>query len=537
MSRSRSFSARPASNRAMKYWTRLGSAAVHRRPNFTVTACAVFGLIAAGCSTAANGGGGTAGAPGIGTNSGPQLNAGGALATAGSPVGASGTSGPLAGAAGTSPLGAGTAGASGAAQAGSAGIRAGAGGATPTETAGSAGSAAVLPTGPNTNSGFVNLAPPFGAPLDGKGTMASSTPPAGWVWYQIEGAVCRDGSPTGFYVRNGTADKLLIYLEGGGACSSPGFCSYNPANVNQVLNGDGQTVAGSIGGAVAGHQQPGTAGIFDMTQAANPFKDWSEIYIPYCTGDVHFGTRKDVMLPGVNSAQQFVGYFNMQKFIGRIVPTFKDKVSRVVLTGASAGGFGALLNYSMVQDAFGSVLVTVLNDSAPSFADSDKSMPVCLQKSWREIWGLNAAMPSDCTECLQADGGGLNKLATFLFRKHPNATIGVVSSMQDEVIRLFYSSGLKNCSSFATADPVSITLGQSDATVYMPGADYTAGLTGLRMSGMSTGKVATYFLGGTNISFHQHVWRQRFYDASAGSETIAAWTTNLLAGKLEQVGP
>jgi hypothetical protein len=206
-----------------------------------------------------------------------------------------------------------------------------------------------------------------------------------------------------------------------------------------------------------------------------------------------------------------------------------------VLTGASAGGFGAMLNYSMVQDAFGSVLVTVLDDSGPSFAD--KFMPVCMQKHWREIWGFKEAFPPECTECQQADGGGLGELPTFLFRKHPNATIGIVSSMQDEVIRLFYSSGLNNCSGFETADPTTITLGQVDPTVYMPGDNYQNGLNDLRMQKQGTGKVATYYLGGANLTFHQHIWRDRFYDTTAGTEPIAQWATNLLAGKLEQIGP
>jgi hypothetical protein len=395
----------------------------------------------------------------------------------------------------------------------------------------------VRPSGANTASGFVNLAPALGAPLDDMGTSMAPAAPSGWTWHEIEGAICRDGSPTGFYVRKGAADKLLMYLEGGGACSSPGFCTYNPANVNEVLSGDGETVAGSIGGATIGRQQPGSAGIFDISRAENPFKDWNQIYVPYCTGDVHFGTRTNVMVPGVAAPQQFVGYLNMQKFIARIVPTFQAQISRVVLTGASAGGFGALLNYSMVQDAFGSVLVTVLDDSGPSFPDNPRYMPACLQKNWREMWGFKDSLPSDCMECMQADGGGLADYGKYLFRKHPNATIGLVSSMQDEVIRLFYSSGLVDCASFTTADPTFITLGQLDETVYMPGGDYTAGLNEVRTKYVSTGKYATYYLGGLNQVFHQHIWRARFYDASAGSESIAQWVTKFLEGTVTQVGP
>src|SRR5262245_32961128 len=49
--------------------------------------------------------------------------------------------------------------------------------------------------------GFQGLSPPMGAPLDPSGgTALRPAAPRGWVWYEIEGAVCRDGSPTGFYV-------------------------------------------------------------------------------------------------------------------------------------------------------------------------------------------------------------------------------------------------------------------------------------------------------------------------------------------------
>src|SRR5262249_60741906 len=75
---------------------------------------------------------------------------------------------------------------------------------------------------------FVNLAPPLGAPLDRQNgspiPVAGAVPPAGWNFYHVDGAVCRDGSPAGFYVRVTTSRELLIYLERGGACSRAGWC-------------------------------------------------------------------------------------------------------------------------------------------------------------------------------------------------------------------------------------------------------------------------------------------------------------------------
>ncbi|MDB4976820.1 MAG: hypothetical protein JWN48_5161 [Myxococcaceae bacterium] len=393
--------------------------------------------------------------------------------------------------------------------------------------------AASIPQGPHTAAGFVKLAPPLGDPLDPKkASTATPAAPAGWTWFEIPGAVCRDGSPTGIYVRFADSDSLLFYLEGGGACTSPDFCTYNPKNVNEVLAGSGETLFGSVGGAVPGRQQPGVDGIFNTSNSANPFGKWSMVYVPYCTGDVHFGTKSDGSAPGVAGKQQYVGYHNMEKFVARIVPTFKDKVKRVVLTGASAGGFGTLLNYSMVQDSFGDdIWVTALNDSGPSFDDAIQ--PACMQKRWRDMWGFAGSLPKDCTECQQADGGGLGKLATYLQRKHPNFRLALVSSVHDEVIRAFYAMGLDNCSGFDTASPVPAALGFTFSD-----ADYQTGLMGIRTTYAPTNKFASYYINGfLNNTFHQHTWRPRFYEAAQGNVTIAQWTSDFLAGKMTQVGP
>jgi len=393
-----------------------------------------------------------------------------------------------------------------------------------------------------TPSGFMNLAPPLGEPFDPAGSAPlDPPPPAGWQWYPVDGARCRDGSASGVMVRHTDSDKLLIYFEGGGACTSYGFCNFNPANVNQALSGDGQTVIGTALGTVEARQQPGVfevgilAGIFDASRSENPFQNWNMIYIPYCTGDVHFGSHPDAMVPGVETPQQFVGYTNALKIIGRAVPTFKDKVDRVIVTGASAGSFGAALNFSMIQDAFGEVRVDAVLDSGAPFGD--EFWPVCLQKSWRELFGLDGSLPPDCEECFQADGGGLLGLADFLLRKHPGRKVAAISSMQDEIIRLFFTPSNDNCATIASADPVEITAGQILGTQLYSAATYEAALLDLRARYVTSGRLATYFMAGDNITLHQHVFRGRFFEPVAGGKTIAQFVTDFMNDKIEQVGP
>jgi hypothetical protein len=344
----------------------------------------------------------------------------------------------------------------------------------------------------------------------------------------------------GVFVRKSTVNRLLIYFEGGGACPNVGFCRYNPKNVNEVLAGDGSTVLGSAAGAVSGRSQPGAytgntvEGIFSHTNAANPFRNWNMVYVPYCTGDLHFGTRINATVPGTPGASdlqqhQFVGHSNMQMIIGRVVPTFPT-ASRVVVTGSDAGSVGAALNFSTIQDAFGDIPASLIMDSGMPF--DDQFMPACMQKYWRDTWGL--AFPPDCTECKQPNGGGLLGFADFLMRKHPTLKIGLISTMEDEVMRLFFSSGLQNCATYSAAEPVSIYLNSIDPNVYMSAAQYSAGLDGVRVRYSSTQRLATYYMAGMQ---HQHVFRSTFYTTQSGGTTMATFVTNLLSGTVAQVGP
>ena len=497
-------------------------------------------------SSGSGGSAGSGGSGGVDSSAGSGGTNGNAGSSGSAGIDGSAGSGGVGGALGS----AGSSGSSGAGTGGSAGVDGsadsggtnGSGGTAGTGGSGGSGGE-TCSGGPYTAPGYVNLAPPLGVALDPNGsTTLTPPPPTGWKWYPIDGAICRDGSPAGIFVRFTQSDKLFIYLEGGGACTNLGFCNFNPANVNRAISGDGQTVLGSTLGVIDARQQPGVfeggqlRGIFDTANTANPFRDWNAVYIPYCTGDVFAGTRSNATVPGLPTPQQFVGHANMEKFIGRIVPTFKSKVTHVILTGASAGSVGAGLNLSMVQDAFGCIRVDALLDSGIPFTDT--YMPVCLQQRWRNTWGLNAHLPPDCTDCRQTNGGGLLKLADFLIAKHPRSAIAVVSSLNDEVMRLFFSMGLNDCAGYDTADPVGITLGQIvNPAIFYSASQYAAGITEIRTRYVGTGRLATYFLGGANINLHQHVWRARFTDPTTGSATIALFTTRFVNGTYDQIGP
>jgi hypothetical protein len=403
---------------------------------------------------------------------------------------------------------------------------------------------------------------------------AGNAPPSGWNYYNIPGAICRDGSPLGIYVRYKSMQKLMIYMEGGGLCFSSHFCDHNPANMMQNFSADpqteGQTVGLSLGNLLSPEilQKPWSTGIFDQSNAMNPVPDWSQVYVPYCTGDGHFGTidqggvtdyTNGMGSPGtssVNPGYHFVGFNNMQKITGHLAATFTG-LKNMILTGASAGGLGAVFNATMIEETFGGkVPTTVILDSAAGFPDV-KYMSACLQKSARTTFGWDAALPSDCAECRQADGSGLINIVKYLHNRYPSDKLGLLMSIHDQIFRLFFGAGMgsdstkpQNCD---TNDPnilADVGLGAlNPMNLRYPASLWEEGLGTLRSTYDCTGVFSSYFIGSMDSSasndpvsnpidtLHMHSFRDRYYSVLSGSISPAQWTADLLAGKIEDVGP
>jgi Pectinacetylesterase len=356
--------------------------------------------------------------------------------------------------------------------------------------------AALDDTGSDTTTGE----PPWdGEPLpDGE--------PGQWQWFDIEGTECIDGSPTGLGVRPGTGDGLVVYFEGGGGCFDFASCSLF---YTTFANFDENAFALLVPTLL-------TSGIFDPNEPDNPVRDWSFVYVPYCTGDVHAGDEDLAGVPGFVGAHQFVGYRNFGLDLARIGPTFPAP-SHVLVTGISAGGYGAAFNYDRIADAYAyaGVPVTLLDDSGPPMGDA--YIPACLQELWRELWGLDATLPPACAGCLD-EGGWAVDLALYLRAKHQGQWFGLLSSEQDATIRTFLSPGLNEC----------------QGGLY-PGADYEAGLYALRDEILADDpNFASYYLPGlshTSLPFPGYTVGQ------VQGVRIVDWVAALLDGSAGHVSP
>lgn len=242
-----------------------------------------------------------------------------------------------------------------------------------------------------------------------------------WTWVTFTNAYCMGGTPLGIGVNPGTnTTNLLIYLTGGGACWDEDTC--------YVLD---TATQGPFGEAEFNEIVPllDQGWIFSRTNETNPFKDYSYVYVPYCTGDVHAGSR--VLLYSTNVTMQ-VGYLNMTAYLQRLVPTFPG-VQHIALVGSSAGGFGAAFNWAQTQKAFGNVRVDLIDDSGPILPSDTQAEGFGVHLPGGEAytnWNLNAALPTGCATCPTET----EALYSYIATNGPAHRSALLSYTQDTVI-------------------------------------------------------------------------------------------------------
>ena len=173
-----------------------------------------------------------------------------------------------------------------------------------------------------------------------------ATYPAG---FRPDGPACIAGTEYSVFTRKGDPKKLLIFLQGGGACWQ-NFYNCNILAEDQAPPKDGPF-----------------PGVFDPTASSNPFADYSVIYMPYCDGSTFGGDNdvNDVNFPFFPT-RHHRGLRNVSAGMdvaGQMFPRAKQ----ITVMGHSAGGVGAAAFAPfLARFVFGNnTKLTVYNDAGP----------------------------------------------------------------------------------------------------------------------------------------------------------------------------
>jgi hypothetical protein len=328
----------------------------------------------------------------------------------------------------------------------------------------------------------------------GGGGPAATAPSQGWL--DVAGMKCADGSPTGLWLSRGSGPELLLVLSGGGACWSADRCPTDVLSQFGKAEWDFLQLLHLMDGSIA-----------DRTIPRNPFRTWNIVFVPYCTGDVHAGDATNDYVGVLPTTWRQRGFANLEAAIDRVKAEVPAP-ARVVVSGFSAGGFGALVAHDLVHGAWDpgaatSLDAVLLDDSGPTFIGTAQ-MPAQLLADWWDAWNLASTLGAACPGC-RSD---LSQAWDGLHARYPNDRLALLSTTQDSTMRGFF------------ADPVNATT--MDPMVFQAGLD--ALCTHLSDAARFDGRAACFRVAGAQ---HTMILDAGSF-AAGGSEPLWDWLTQLV---------
>jgi hypothetical protein len=209
--------------------------------------------------------------------------------------------------------------------------------------------------------------------------VAQNTPiiPGASEWEKVvpgSDSMCADGSEFVFWTRAADPVKVVFFLEGGGACWGATTCAFTD-NASTTYDWN-----------VTGGDDPVfQSGIFDLSNPNNPFADYSFVFVPYCTGDVHLGARTQEYAPELTVAHN--GFVNGATALDYLASSYPD-AQEIIVVGESAGAVAAPVYGGLASDALPNAEITVLADSSGAYPDDPE-----LNVEILGLWGVFETMP------------------------------------------------------------------------------------------------------------------------------------------------
>ncbi|CAK8996660.1 Pectin acetylesterase 11, partial [Durusdinium trenchii] len=157
-----------------------------------------------------------------------------------------------------------------------------------------------------------------------------------------------------FVVRKGDPEKLVFFLQGGGACWDP--ISYERRVCTMDISYS-KKVSGLL------HNR----GIFNSDDSQNPFRTWTMVEVLYCSGDLHVG---DVV-----GAVPQRGYQNTQAALDWVASNVGSLHSLLIM-GSSAGALGAQFWSQRILEALPHHHAMVLADSYAGYFPEKTEGPI-----------------------------------------------------------------------------------------------------------------------------------------------------------------
>lgn len=206
-----------------------------------------------------------------------------------------------------------------------------------------------------------------------------------WVQHNFdpqegEGPICIAGEPYSVFTRKRNPRKLMIYLQGGGACwNGVAQCTVSATAQAPTSSQRGIFASQSVDGSIE-----------------NDFDDWSVVYLPYCDGSVFAGDNTVEADPNFG-ARHHRGLRNLSAGIDLAFQLFPHP-RKVLLAGSSAGGVGAItFSPFLARLTFGNHIdLYVLSDAGPSAGQAELASAAAAARA--NDWQFSKFYPQSCVD-------------------------------------------------------------------------------------------------------------------------------------------
>jgi hypothetical protein len=253
---------------------------------------------------------------------------------------------------------------------------------------------------------------------------AGDTP--GWTEIKPGGQTsCARGDDFSFFVsEGGDPNKIIIDFMGGGACWNGENCAKDTATFQDKVN-------------LKDYYRKGLTGIYDHNRADNPVKDWTHVVVPYCTGDIHWGS-KDVTYKD-SSGESFVIKHRGALNDKAVLDWVKEKINSpkdVMVTGCSAGAYGSMYWTPYIRNMYPQSKLIQLADSGAGVITEDffkASFP-----NWEATTYAPSWIPSLDPKKVDWNTLSLDQLYTSIGAYYPDVSFSQFNTINDNVQTFFY---------------------------------------------------------------------------------------------------
>jgi hypothetical protein len=300
-------------------------------------------------------------------------------------------------------------------------------------------------------------------------------------WDRVDGGpgtTCAHGSPFSFWVHRGSSDRLAIYLQGGGACWDRATC--DPA---------GQP---TFDPSVDDLDAP-AGGLMELDDPANPLRGFTVVYVPYCTGDVHLGSR-DVSYEG-GLVIRHRGRDNVETALGRALGSVTAPAV-VLVAGESAGALPSPVYALAMARRYPDARIVQIGDGAGAFR---------IARSLALWGGVDALKRDSAFAAIDPAAPSYLALYELVARAAPRVQLTQINAVDDGVQRRFLQ--LRGIADTRVAE----WLGRNMA-------ELRRSIPGFR----------AYFMPGAEHTVLRRPW---FYTTSVDGAPLRDWVARLLTGK------